>query len=152
MHGIVLRNLGHNVKILESNALSEQKNLGAGIAAMDEVHTFMPNFSKATYTVTSQNVQFLDEEFKVRRKLDVSLKMTIRNCLHYLMRANFDGLRSEICCPESSESSALTGTAVYKHGKNVVGVEYADGACYGNIRRPANRRIWNRTCESRHCC
>jgi flavin-dependent dehydrogenase len=97
MHGIVLRNLGHNVKILESNALSEQKNLGAGIAAMDEVHTFMQNFSKATYTVTSQNVQFLDEEFKVRRKLDVSLKMTIRNCLHYLMRANFDGLRSEIC-------------------------------------------------------
>lgn len=57
----------------------------------------MQNFSKATYTVTSQNVQFLDEEFKVRRKLDVSLKMTIRNCLHYLMRANFDGLRSEIC-------------------------------------------------------
>jgi hypothetical protein len=54
------------------------------------------------------------------------LEVTSWNCIYYLMRVNFYGLRSEIC-PDPLESSALTGTAIYEHGKNIVGVEYADG-------------------------
>ena len=127
MHGIVLRSLGHNVKILECNALAVQKNLGAGVAAMEDVHTFMQRFdvTKTPYTVPSQNVQFLDKTVKVRTKWDVSVKMTSWNCLYFLMRANFDGLMSDIC-PRPPDPTALTGTAIYEHGKNVIGVDYVD--------------------------
>lgn len=128
MHGIILRSLGHNVKILESNSLTEQENLGAGIAAMEDVHTFMDKFdaTKTPYTVTSQNVQFLDKAANVKRKWDVSLKMTSWSSLYYLMRANFDGLKSDICA-QPLDMSNLTGTAIYDHGKKVTAVDYLDG-------------------------
>jgi hypothetical protein len=41
---------------------------------MDEIHTFMQNVSKATYTVAGQNFRFLDEEVKLRRKWEIFLR------------------------------------------------------------------------------
>jgi 2-polyprenyl-6-methoxyphenol hydroxylase-like FAD-dependent oxidoreductase len=129
MHGIVLKNLGHNVRILERNSLSTQKSLGAGIAAFEDVHKLIDKYdvTKIPYTVQSKGVQFLAPDNKIKSTWNVQLKMTSWNLLYYMMRANYDGMVSALC-PEVPSTSTLPGKAVYEHGRTVTGVEKVDGS------------------------
>ncbi|ESZ93047.1 hypothetical protein SBOR_6568 [Sclerotinia borealis F-4128] len=45
-HGIILRRLGHHVRILERHPPSRQMSLGAGIAAMEHVQSFIEKYDE----------------------------------------------------------------------------------------------------------
>ncbi|KAM0144605.1 hypothetical protein ACHAP3_000635 [Botrytis cinerea] len=134
-HGIVLRRLGHNVRILERNPLSQQMSLGAGIAAMEHAQSFIDKYdeTKTPYSVTSPNVQYLDQNVKVKSTWNISIAMTSWKILYYVMRANFDGLTSDICA-QPPKLAEQRGSAVYEHGKEVTEVEYKDGLVTINYR------------------
>ncbi|CAG8952811.1 hypothetical protein HYFRA_00007524 [Hymenoscyphus fraxineus] len=127
-HGIVLQRLGHRVRILERNPSNSQISYGAGIAAMEHVQAFLSQHDKSRtdYSVTSPNVQFLDSSNKIKSTWNVSLQMTSWKVLYYMMRANFDGMASDIC-PEPPKQTALPGFTSYEHSKNVTEVKYIDG-------------------------
>ncbi|KAF7904513.1 hypothetical protein EAF00_001847 [Botryotinia globosa] len=127
-HGIVLHRLGHNVRILERNLLSQQMSLGAGIAAMEHAQAFINKYdeTKTPYSVTSPNVQYLDQNVKVKSTWNISIAMTSWKILYNVMRANFDGLESDIC-PQPPKQMEPRGEAIYDHGKEVTEVEYKDG-------------------------
>ncbi|TGO26850.1 hypothetical protein BPAE_0052g00410 [Botrytis paeoniae] len=126
-HGIVLRRLGHNVQILERNPLSQQMSLGAGIAAMEHAQAFIKKYdeTKTSYSVTSPNVQYLDQNVKVKSTWNISIAMTSWKILYNVMRANFDSMKSEICA--QPPKLVGRGSAIYEHGKEVTEVEYKDG-------------------------
>ncbi|TGO82463.1 hypothetical protein BPOR_0826g00040 [Botrytis porri] len=126
-HGIVLQRLGHNVRILERNPLSQQMSLGAGIAAMGHAQAFINKHdeTKTPYSVMSPNVQYLDQNVKVKSTWNISIAMTSWKILYNVMRANFDGLTSDICA-QPPPKLVGRGSAIYDHGKEVTGVEYKD--------------------------
>lgn len=103
-------------------------SLGAGIAAMENVQSFLEKYdeTKTVYSVTSPNVQFLDQNVKIKSTWNISVAMTSWKILYYIMRANFDGLASDICAQPPKLVGHL-GSATYEHGKEVTGVEYKDG-------------------------
>ncbi|KAF7864544.1 hypothetical protein EAF04_006676 [Stromatinia cepivora] len=127
-HGIVLRRLGHHVRILERNPPSQQMSLGAGIAAMEHVQSFMRKYdeTKTPYSVTSPDVQYLDQAVKIKSTWNFSIATTSWKILYYVMRANFDGLASDICA-QPYQLAEQRGSATYEHGKEVTEVEYKDG-------------------------
>ncbi|APA07764.1 hypothetical protein SS1G_00649 [Sclerotinia sclerotiorum 1980 UF-70] len=126
-HGIVLRRLGHHVRILERNNPSQQMSLGAGIAAMEHVQSFMRKYdeTKTPYCVTSPDVQYLDQAVKIKSTWKFPMATTSWKILYYVMRANFDGLASDLCVqvPQPTEQQ---GSATYDHEKEVTSVEYKD--------------------------
>ncbi|KAF7957880.1 hypothetical protein EAE96_003447 [Botrytis aclada] len=120
--------LGHNVRILERNLPSQQMSLGAGIAAMEHVQAFIEKYdkTKTPYSVTSPNVQFLDQAVKIKSTWNISVATTSWKILYYIMRAIFDGLTSDICA-QARKLAGQRGSAIYEHGKEVTEVEYKDG-------------------------
>ncbi|KAM3080966.1 hypothetical protein ACMFMF_002882 [Clarireedia jacksonii] len=52
--------------------------------------------------------------------------MTSWKTLYSIMRANFDGMASNIC-PNPPNPATGAGSATYEHGKEVVDIAYSDG-------------------------
>lgn len=103
-------------------------SLGAGIAAMEHAQAFINKYdeTKTPYSVTSPNVQYFDQNVKVKSTWNISIAMTSWRILYNVMRANFDGLKSDICA-QPPKKMEQRGSAIYDHGKEVTEVEYKDG-------------------------
>ena len=128
MHGIVVKHLGHNVRILEQYDSSTREALAAGISAMEYGTAFLKKYdllSDQPYAVSCSGVQFLDEMAHVRFQVARPLTMTSWNVLYYRFRANFDGMKSSYC-PETPGALLADGKAVYEAGKRVTNVKYSD--------------------------
>lgn len=140
MHGIILKRLGHNVRILERKLPDQLEGQGAGITALEKVVEFLSthDFSKQANFVPSAQIQFFDRAANMRKVWKVPLSMTSWNTLYYRLRANFDGLTSEYVPQTEHLKGDGDGMAVYESGISVNGVqdegdiatvpfEYADG-------------------------
>lgn len=125
MHGIVLKRLGHNVRILERSPSDLLDGQGAGITAMEKVQAFLSkhDLSNKSHFVPSAQIQFLDKAAKVNKIWKVPLSMTSWNTLYYRLRANFDGLTSEYVPQVHDLLRNEDGRALYEHGVKVVGVQ-----------------------------
>ncbi|KAI9646539.1 hypothetical protein NHQ30_004532 [Ciborinia camelliae] len=109
------------------SSLSTDESWGR-IAAMEHVQSFIERYdlTKTPYSVTSPNVQFLDQAVKIKSTWNISVAMTSWQILYYLVRANFDDLASDIC-PQPPKLAGQLGSAIYEHGKEATDVEYKDG-------------------------
>ncbi len=128
MHGIIMKRLGHNVRILEQNLSSTRTDHAAGIGTGPQgLQFFMENDRyPRPYSFACPGFQFLDRASNVKRVIDLSLNLSSWNVLYYRLRANFDSLQSEYC-PEPINPAATDGKAVYDLGKQATNASYNDG-------------------------
>ncbi|MCJ1352162.1 MAG: hypothetical protein MMC33_002146 [Icmadophila ericetorum] len=76
----------------------------------------------------------MDKAARVVRTKDVVMQMTSWSVLYYRLRANFDGLRSDMCMVPTHETGV--GNAIYDYGKTVTDISYDDGLVtvqYGSV-------------------
>ena len=125
MHGIVLKRLGHNVRILERSPSNLLESQGAGVSAMEKVQEFLSkhDLSKQPNFVPSEQVQFVDRAANISKVWKVPLSMTSWDTLYYRLRANFDGLSSEYVPQTGELATEKEGKAVYEHGTTVTALQ-----------------------------
>ncbi|KAK3168345.1 hypothetical protein OEA41_004792 [Lepraria neglecta] len=103
---VVLKRLGHNVRIFERNPTPLLHNQGARVVVGGDTQAFFNRFdaTKRPIAVTSNLRQYLDKEGRQVHEEGMAQKMTSWDLLYYLLRANFDGVKSDYCkVPESIE-------------------------------------------------
>ncbi|CAD6575723.1 MAG: hypothetical protein ASARMPREDX12_007457 [Alectoria sarmentosa] len=132
---IVLKRLGHIVRIFERNPTPLLHNQGAGVVAGGHTQDFFNKYdaTRRPIAVTSKLRQYLDLQGNQIYEEGTVQKMTSWDLLYYLLRANFDGVESGYCkVPEPLETDGQ-GTYGYGHMvKNVkdlgeqVEIEYED--------------------------
>ncbi|KAI4094460.1 MAG: hypothetical protein LQ344_002209 [Seirophora lacunosa] len=129
--GVVLKNLGYNVRILERAGPDDLREQGAGITAREEVQDFFnkyDRFSAQPYSVQGDGkIQFIDQNGKVTETWKQQLRMTSWDTLYHRLRANFDGLKSDYVATEHHTADTGAGAASYEFGCNVTDVKYDMG-------------------------
>lgn len=125
MHGIVLKRLGHNVRILNRDPSNSLQSQGAGVSITQYVHEFFQkhDLSKLPLFLDSPYTKFIDREARVVEIRNVVMQMTSWSVLYWRLRANFDGLHSDLC-PKLDEGETGAGKAIYDYGKTVTDVNY----------------------------
>ncbi|MCJ1366225.1 hypothetical protein MMC16_005351 [Acarospora aff. strigata] len=121
--GVVLKRLGHHVRILERNPTSLLHNQGAGVVAGGDTQEFFHKHDATNrpIAVTSRLRHYLDIDGNVIHKEHSVQKMTSWDLLYYLLRANFDRVESEYCkLPGPIEGE---GEAKYEYGHVVTGLK-----------------------------
>ena len=128
MHGIMVKRLGHNVRILEQNTSSIRTDQAAGMGTGPEGREFFEKHDvcRSPYSFACPGFQILDKQANVKRTINLPLNLTSWNVLYYRLRANFDGLQSDFC-PNPPPASEFEGSAVYDLGKKATNVVYVDG-------------------------
>ncbi len=134
IHGVVFKRLGHNVRIIERNPSPLLHDQGAGVVAQPQVQEFLRDYdlTHREYAVTSPKLQFLNMEGDVVQTIDMVWKLTSWDLLYYLLRANFDGVKSAYCdVPEPAEGD---GTGIYDYGHTATNVRYEDGQVWVDFK------------------
>lgn len=120
---MVLKRLGHNVRILERNPTPLLHNQGAGVVAGGDTQDFFHRHdaTQRAIAVTSRLRHYLDLEGNVIHSEQSVQKMTSWDLLYYILMANFDRVESEYCkLPEPIEGE---GEAKYEYGHLVTGLD-----------------------------
>lgn len=127
IHGVVLKRLGHNVRILERNPNPVLHEQGAGVVALDQVQDFLRNYdlTHRPYAVTSPRLQWINMQGEVVNTMDMVLKLTSWDMLYFILRANFDRVKSDYC--EVPEVIDREGNAVYDYGHTATNIRYEGG-------------------------
>lgn len=121
--GIVLKRLGHTVCIFERNPTPLLHNQGAGVVAGGDTQAFFTNFdaTKRPIAVMSRLRQYLDLQGNQIHEEGTVQRMTSWDLLYYLLRAKFDGVKSDYGqVPEPIEGE---GQGVYSYGHTVKDVK-----------------------------
>lgn len=128
MQGIVLKRLGHHVRILERHNEHVLRNQGAGIMAMDHLQEFLSQhqLTKTSPYISSTYMQFLNLEGNVVKTQTRPLKVASWDLLYYLLRFGFDGLRSSYCADVESDVQGV-GSASYDYGQTVTNLRRTAG-------------------------
>jgi 2-polyprenyl-6-methoxyphenol hydroxylase-like FAD-dependent oxidoreductase len=121
--GIVLKTLGHNVTILERNPTKLLQNQGAGIVAGGDTLEYMKTYDRCNrpIAVQSQARMYLDRAGNVVHRVDMQQNMTSWDLTYYLLRANYDGFKSEYC--EVPPLRKSDGRTEYRYDSKVIGVD-----------------------------
>jgi len=118
--GIVLKRLGHHVRIFERNPTPLLHDQGAGIVAGGEVQAFFQthDLSRSPIAVTStKGRRTLDKHGHVKSHEALVQEMTSWDLLYHLLRANFDHVKSEYAdVPRVQEGE---GDGRYEYGCQV---------------------------------
>ncbi len=96
MHGIMLKQLGHHVHILERALSSTRGSQAAGITAGPHLQAFLKAYDIYTppWFSLAPVVKVLDTSSKERMYRKMSLHNTSWDLLYYRMRASFDAYES----------------------------------------------------------
>ena len=123
MHGIVLKRLGHDVRLLEQSVQPDRCDLAAGITAHPQVEEFLRLHDRIQepWSVYSPGIQFLTKSCAVKRYLNRPFQMTSWTVLYNRLRANFDSFASGFC-PKPPKSTERDGLATYDVGKRATGL------------------------------
>lgn len=124
-HGIMLKKLGHNVRILEQSVSATRESQAAGITAGPDAQTFLGEYDhcQSTHFLPSAGVKVFDKKLRGRIYSKVPLKNTGWDVLYYRLRANYDGFKSEIVPDPPSTVSAEEGKAAFDQGKRVTNIK-----------------------------
>ena len=119
MHGIMLKDLGYNVRILEKDIGSPESHM-AGICAAADVLEFLNKHDRLQqpFGIPSEYFQSIDNQCRTRVFLKAPRLMTSWDALYYRLRANFDGLKSDYY-PNPIVPEASSPTILYDSGKRV---------------------------------
>lgn len=137
MQGIMLKRLGHHVRILEKSPTSVRESETAGITSGLEVQAFLQEYDifGSPWAVPAPGIKVLNDALKVQTRRKTELCNTSWDVLYYRLRASFDGLESEYCSQQPSVKVENDGKAIFECGKRVtkvvddgavVAVEYKD--------------------------
>ncbi|KAF2094643.1 FAD/NAD(P)-binding domain-containing protein [Rhizodiscina lignyota] len=121
--GLALKQLGHDVTILERNPDNLLHNQGAGIVAGGDTLEFFKRYDRCSrsFAVSSQKRLYLDRDANVVHRVDMVQNMTSWDLSYYMLRANFDGVKSDYC--DVPPVHPDDGKAVHLHGHKVIGLE-----------------------------
>ncbi|KAI9655343.1 MAG: hypothetical protein M1821_005490 [Bathelium mastoideum] len=124
MHGIMLKRLGHNVRILEQSNESIRFGQAAGIGLMAQPQIFLDRFDDLRDQPAfcpAREIGWMDDKLDFAQGTKVPWKMSSWDVLYYRLRANFDGYLSSYASevPLKLESD---GVAVFEVGKKVIKV------------------------------
>lgn len=99
MSGIVLKNLGHNVRIFERSSSVMLQSQGAGIVFGPDAQEYFSKHIKVKrdLSVSSFARQTLNKKGEVVDRDEREQKMVSWDLLYFVLRAAFDGLESEYC-------------------------------------------------------
>ncbi|KAL8954142.1 MAG: hypothetical protein Q9222_000025 [Ikaeria aurantiellina] len=128
LNALMIKRLGHNVRLLEQTPSSTRSSHAAGIGTgprgVDyfKVHDLV----KKPYAIHCPGFQILDQEGQILRSTPPSLNLTSWDMLYFRLRANFDGLRSEYCSQPPCRLPS-DGTSSYEVGKRAIAASYTDG-------------------------
>jgi len=124
---MALKALGHDTTILERNPTPLLQDQGAGIVAGGDTLEFLKRYNRIenrSVAVTSHARQYLNKEGKIVHKIATEQHMTSWDLTYYLMRANYDGVRSSYFDDsELPRPDPRHGNAVHFHDRNVVALE-----------------------------
>ncbi|KAK0515469.1 hypothetical protein JMJ35_001503 [Cladonia borealis] len=128
MHGIMIKRLGHNVRILEQHPSSSRDGEAAGITVGDQVQEFFEKYDLITepYAVDVTATQILDSEFKTLVFRELPWKATSWSTLYHRLRANFDGYSSKYV-PDPPKLPVGDGEGIFDIGKRVTNVTSSNG-------------------------
>ena len=128
MHGIMIKRLGHNVRILEQHPSSSRDGEAAGITVGAQVQQFFEKYDLILepYAVHVGATQILDSEFKMLVFRELPWKATSWSTLYHRLRANFDGLSSKYV-PDPPKLPVGDGEGTYDVGKRVTDVTSSNG-------------------------
>ena len=128
MQGIVLKRLGHNVRILERSPSSVLDGQGAGIKAGEKLQEFLRkhDYVREPYFVPMPQIHFLDRAANVTRVWKIPMDATSWNTLYYRLRANYDGLVSPYVS-RTPERGVREGKAIYEYATTVTDIQLNDG-------------------------
>ncbi|KAI9724265.1 MAG: hypothetical protein M1828_003689 [Chrysothrix sp. TS-e1954] len=126
MHGIMVKDLGHNVRILEQYSSSIRPSHAAGMGTGPKGHEFFNTYDRILESCTYDcpGICLLDEDSKTKRLLNTPMHFTSWDALYFRLRSNFDGLISDYC-PHSPVPEDNGGKAVFELGKLVTEVSYS---------------------------
>ena len=128
MHGIMIKRLGHNVRILEQHPSSSRAGEAAGVSTGFRTQDFLQKYDlvKEPCTVAATGLQIMDSDFKTKSFTDWPLTLTTWKTLYYRLRANFDGLSSD-CVPCPPQALANDGKGLFEVGRRVTDVSNREG-------------------------
>ena len=111
------------MRIFERNPTPLLHNQGAGVVAGGDTQAFFTKYdaTKRPIAVTSKLRQYLDLQGKQIHEEDTVQKMTSWDLLYYLLRANFDGVKSGYC--EIPRPIETDGQGTYEYGHMVKNVK-----------------------------
>lgn len=123
MHGVMIKRLGHNVRILEQNLSDIRDGQAAGITAGPFVQSLLKkqDHSNLPWSVACPGLQFVDKNLTVREFQRTTFQMTSWDVLYYRLRANFDGLVSDFC-RSVPPREGKEGDSKYELGKRLFDV------------------------------
>ncbi|KAK5138645.1 hypothetical protein LTR04_004322, partial [Oleoguttula sp. CCFEE 6159] len=119
MHGIVLKRLGHTVRILERSPSPLLHNQGAGVVAGNDTQDFFQHhdLTHRPLAVTSHLRHYLDVKGNEIHREEYAQQMTSWDLLYYVLRANFDRVESGYCTLPPVQDGE--GKATYQYGHTV---------------------------------
>ncbi|CZT14714.1 uncharacterized protein RCC_00683 [Ramularia collo-cygni] len=123
MHGIMLRSLGHNVRILEQQD-SNRADYGAGMGTGPQGKKFLQEYDRtdAQLAYDCPGFKFLGPNNETRALAPSPMYLTSWTALYYRLRGIFDGLSSPFCTQPAAAPNG-SGTSTFDTLKKVVGVK-----------------------------
>ena len=126
MHGIVAKRLGHKVAIFERHHDAHLAQQGAGIGLSGALDAFMREYNaiQQDFVLCPPKGVAVDPTGQVIHVKEPGISATSWSILYYLLRANFDGLRSTHC-QQPPSGMPTDGSATYVHDRVVTDVQRA---------------------------
>ncbi len=130
MHGIMIKRLGHNVRILEQNVSPTRESHAAGIAVGPQVQQFLNKIQVPLEEISFQSpgLQILDRDLNVKRFISQPVHLTGWQVLYSTLRAHFDQYavsEGPYFIPGKNEAD---GEATYDLGKRVTSLVLSQGS------------------------
>ncbi|KAI0545932.1 hypothetical protein F4679DRAFT_587986 [Xylaria curta] len=121
--GLALKALGHNTTILERNPKPLLQDQGAGIVAGGDTLEFFERYNRCDrpFAVNSYARQYIDRDGNIVHKEEMVQRMTSWDLTYYMMRANYDSVRSPYC--EVPDPVPEHGSAVHIHDRTVTDIK-----------------------------
>lgn len=115
MHGVMLRQLSHDVHILEQYPSSIRESQAAEMSTGIHGQRFLKRYDKIKdrpHFVTASKLEVVDARLNVTEIRSVTFKLTNWKTFYYLLRANFNGLKSEYV-PKPPPSLLAKGQVIF---------------------------------------
>ena len=126
--GLALKRQGIKTIILERNPTQLLHNQGAGIVAGGDTLNFFKRYDRCQrpMAVSSSRRQYYNKKGEIVHKEDMVQNKTSWDLAYYILRANYDGVKSDYC--DVPEDEPTDGEATHLHGHTFTDVkEEGDG-------------------------
>lgn len=128
LSGVALKRLGHNVRIFERTPSHLLHDQGAGIVAGNETKSFFTQYDKTYHSlaVKSRSRHYLNIKGEEIHHENSEQMMTSWDLLYNILRANYDGTKSDYC--DVPPPTLEEGEALYDTGHTFTGIRQ-NGDC-----------------------